>query len=61
MDMREMIEGSEKSLPGLGWSHQSGNSWEGKWSGGDAKGDVIIVGSYLFLMPEWEIGRGLVP
>jgi hypothetical protein len=61
MDMREIIEGSEKSLPGLGWIYQSGNLWEVKWSGRDAQGDVIIVGSYLFLMREWEIGRGLVP
>jgi len=61
MDMREIIDGKEKSLPGLVWIYQSGNLWEGKWSGRDAKGDVIIVGSNLFLMPEWEIGRRLVP
>jgi hypothetical protein len=34
---------------------------EGKWLGRDAKGNVIIVGSYFNLMSEWVIGRKPAP
>ncbi len=38
MDMRENIEGSEKSLPGLGWIYQSGI--HGRWSVSPRKNEM---------------------
>lgn len=48
-----------RPLRDLEWTDHPRNFWEGKWSGREARRDVIIVGGYLILM--FESGNGRKP